>query len=550
MRSRYRYPAFPVDLDSSVPGSRCFRGAAPRLKGAPPSWSAATHGWLGSCALVGLVASCGAVAFAASPEDLPRLTFEDFRYEGAFRLPADTYGESSLNYSEGPIAYNPDNHSLFLVGHSHQQALAEFAIPSLVLSSRLSDLEMASSPLQAFSSVLERTTGGNPEALDRIGGMAWLSSATGSQLLVNAYEYYDAPADNSETTQCIRDASDLAGSGIDGYFTFDGGAGHTSGWISSIPEEWRLLLGGTHITGQSSGLPIIGRLSVGPSAFAFDADDIIGEGPVPEPVPTVTLLDFSLAHPLSDDLSNESGENSLWTHLSRVVYGFIVPGSRTYVTLGHSGGHVSGVCYKCIQLDGHECGGYCPPDPNDLYLYYWLWDVNDLVAVKTGALAPYAVRPYEYGEVPAVFPATELGGGSFDPVTGLLYLTLQRADTEQGTYSNPPVVAAYSFSPVSTGAGDEALSSNQIPARALPNPALGSVRIRYEIREPGPVQLAVFGTSGRLVRRLLDRPMPRGEHLATWDLRDGSGLRVPPGTYFYRIRTEDGVVGDKLIVGP
>lgn len=43
------------------------------------------------------------------------------------------------------------------------------------------------------------------------------------------------------------------------------------------------------------------------------------------------------------------------------------------------------------------------------------------------------------------FPTREIGGGAFDAATGTLYLTLQRADREQGVYANPPVVAAYGF---------------------------------------------------------------------------------------------------------
>ncbi|MHC4401922.1 MAG: hypothetical protein ACYTG0_19805, partial [Planctomycetota bacterium] len=36
-----------------------------------------------------------------------------------------------------------------------------------------------------------------------------------------------------------------------------------------------------------------------------------------------------------------------------------------------------------------------------------------------------------------------LGGGAFDPSTGRIYLTAQKADRQQGRYANPPVVMAY-----------------------------------------------------------------------------------------------------------
>lgn len=386
-----------------------------------------------------------AVNAQTDPTQLPLLHRKDFHYSGAFRLPDDTFGVSDLNYSEGPLEYNAANHSIYIVGHSHHQALAEFAVPNLVCSTNIADLNMGGAPLQSFAQILTRTSNGNPQNLNRIGGMELIPSSTGQELVVNAYEYYDAPGDNNQTSAVVRDVGDIAGSAIDGFYTFQGGAGHTAGWISPIPAEWQAALGGTHITGHSSGIPIISRTSVGPSAFAFNGLADFSTGSISIPIPTVNLLNFSLSHPLHDDLSNTTLTNDLWTHLSRVVFGFIPPGTRTYVTLGHSGGHNSGVCYKCTQDDGTLCGGYCAPDADDYYHYYWLWDVNDLVAVKNGSLAPFDVRPYSYGVFPTPFQTRELGGGTFDPAAGLLYLTVQRADRLQGQYSNPPVVVAYRF---------------------------------------------------------------------------------------------------------
>ncbi len=384
------------------------------------------------------------LTLAAQPEKLPLLHLSDMQYEGAFRLPASTYGTSSLNYSQGPVEYNSANHSIFIVGHAHHQNIAEFAIPRIIKSSTLTDLKMASSPLQDFTPVLDRATSGNPQALDRIGGMEFIRNGNASQLIINAYEYYDAPGNNTQTTLIARDSETLATCTIDGYHTFQGGAGHTSGWISPIPQEWQTTLGGSYITGQSSGIPIISRTSVGPSAFSFDHTNVTGNT-VPNPVPTTKLLDFSLAHPLHSDLSNTTRTNDIWTHLSRVVYGFIVPGTRTYLTIGQSGGHESGVCYKCTQNNSNLCGGYCANDAEDYYHYYWLWDINDMVSVKNGNKNSYDIRPYAYGEFPTPFATNSFGGGSFDPNSNTLYLTVQKADRLQGTYSNPPVVVTFSF---------------------------------------------------------------------------------------------------------
>ncbi len=172
---------------------------------------------------------------AETPSTL--ISFSDLEYQGAFRLPESTFGESSFNYSEGPIEYNSLSHSLFIVGHSHHQAIAEFGVPALVQSADISSLNMANAPLQGFSTVLERASGGNPQNLNRIGGMEFVESPDGPEIMVNAYEYYDAPGDNTLTTLVLREPDDLANSVFDGAFRFSGGAGHTSGWISPIPVE-------------------------------------------------------------------------------------------------------------------------------------------------------------------------------------------------------------------------------------------------------------------------------------------------------------------------
>jgi hypothetical protein len=215
--------------------------------------------------------------------------------------------------------------------------------------------------------------------------------------------------------------------------------------MSPIPDHWQSVLGGDFLTGSSSGIPIISRASVGPSAFVFNPLDIVGKKSVSTPIPTIKLLDFSLAHRLHEDLSNKSRQNDLWNHLSRAVYGIIVPGTRTYATFGHSGGNESGVGYKIVQDNGKKTGGYSSFAVKDNYHYYWLWDVSDLALVRAGEMKPHDVRPYEYGIFRTPFESSthRLGGGTFDASTGRIYLTAQTADRAQGRYANPPVVMAY-----------------------------------------------------------------------------------------------------------
>ncbi len=354
---------------------------------------------------------------------------DDLQYEGGFRITTQSIGISNMNYAQGPIEYNSVNHSLFIVGHSHHQAIAEFAIPQLDTSSIMSDLIIADSVLQTFSTVIGKVPGGNPQLINRIGGMEIIHGTTDTSLIVNCYEYYDAPANNTHSTFVLHNANDLAATQATGFHEFSGIAGHTCGWISPVPPAWQNITAGEYITGHSSGIPIMGRLSIGPSAFSFNSTDVISPSTATT-IPTNKMLDFSLTNPLNSDLSNTSLTNDIWTHLSRATYGMIVPGTSTYLTIGHSGGHNSGVCYKCTQNNGNLCGGYCAPDHEDYYKYYWLWDMNDLIKVKNGTMNSYDVYPYDYGEFQTPFSnSVKIGGGTFDPQSGLLYLTLIKADT-------------------------------------------------------------------------------------------------------------------------
>lgn len=382
-----------------------------------------------------VVRDTGAVVL---PEKL--LTISDIEYQGAFALPVETFGQSSVNWSEGVIEVSGD--SLYIVGHAHHDAIAEFAIPELRQSTAIGDLVYANNPRQVFTSVLDKARNGNREELDQIAGLELFQD----QLFGNALQYYDAPADNTLTTFVVADGNNLAESPVNGFFSL-GGRARAAGWLSQVPDVWQKRLGCTHISGHSSGGPIISRHSVGPSAFCVNLADMLMEQPK-HSVRTAEMLGFGLGFQLHNDLFNESGKNNLWTHLSQARFGFIVPGTSTYLTIGTSGGHVSGVGYK-LTRNGETCDGYCSFNPEDNYNYYWLWNMEDLVAVRDGKASANRLKPYESGVFNIPFQsdsvAARIGGGSYDEDAGLLYLSLVNVNNTLGGDFNPPVVVAYSF---------------------------------------------------------------------------------------------------------
>lgn len=74
----------------------------------------------------------------------------------------------------------------------------------------------------------------------------------------------------------------------------------------------------------------------------------------------------------------------------------------------------------------------------------------------------------------------------------------------------------------------------------MPNPFNPSTRIWYSLEEPAHVSLLIYDLAGRQVAVLRDGCGEQaGYHEAIWDGRDELGLRVPSGTYVYRLVAGD-----------
>ena len=369
------------------------------------------------------------------------LSKNDFVFDGGLVLPDAQSGSSSVSWSEGVIEAHDG--TIYIVGNEQEDAIAQLVMPEkLTYTDSIETLPAAGEVVQPFVSVLDRLPS-NRDNLDRIVGLELVNG----RLIANAVEYYDGPADNRQTTFVINQATDLANAEVNGLYSIAGGA-RAAGWLSAVPADWQQQLGCSHITGNSSGGPIIGRYSIGPSAYCVNLESI-GQERLKKTVATQELLSFSANYPLDEDLFNESLQNDLWTHLSQATYGFIVPGTATYATFGTSGGHRNGVGYKLSRRNGEECSGYCSNDPADNQNYYWFWDVRDLWRVALGRKAASSIRPYEWGEwtVPLSSGNVEqfkrIGGASFDQSRKRLYFTLLdiKYDAERGV--NPPAIIGY-----------------------------------------------------------------------------------------------------------
>ena len=85
-----------------------------------------------------------------------------------------------------------------------------------------------------------------------------------------------------------------------------------------------------------------------------------------------------------------------------------------------------------------------------------------------------------------------------------------------------------------TGIGrDVARSPGRL--RAWPNPARSATAISFSVGSTERVRAGVYDLRGRLVRGLVDRTFPAGDHALAWTGEDAAGRPVPSGVYFLRL---------------
>jgi subtilisin-like proprotein convertase family protein len=97
-------------------------------------------------------------------------------------------------------------------------------------------------------------------------------------------------------------------------------------------------------------------------------------------------------------------------------------------------------------------------------------------------------------------------------------------------------VSGYECEDVASPVEDQLLPEAFAVWQNHPNPFNPMTTISFAVPEnAGPVTLAVYDISGRLVRTLESGSLAAGQYSRVWDGRDASGRSVSSGTYFYRL---------------
>ncbi len=75
----------------------------------------------------------------------------------------------------------------------------------------------------------------------------------------------------------------------------------------------------------------------------------------------------------------------------------------------------------------------------------------------------------------------------------------------------------------------------RLPLQIRPNPFNPAGSVRFTLAEGAHASLRVYDVSGRVIRILLEDPLPAGFHEILWDGRDGRGRPAPSGIYLLRL---------------
>jgi hypothetical protein len=354
-----------------------------------------------------------------------------------------------------------------VAGNAHYNSIAEYPIPDSSLLNpailTVANLPQTGSPLQPCTAVMDLASrdNNNPDNLDRITGL--LFDASTGALVVNAEVWYDTVGASS-TTALVTNAADMQNTTARG-FAKQAGAAQSAGFMGVIPESLRSDFGDkTYYSGWSSVYSIISRYSVGPSCWIMSSNsfvaDMVNACTSTNPancknhnIPMTAHLNFPYGKCLPNSDSNcyaveDQGKQGpfppaspIWNALSRAMYAFFLPSQRLYVAIGSTAGLESGIGYKAVQNNGIECPGQCQYDVSDLYNYFWIFRVDDMIYAGD----VWDPRPVAYGKWSIPFDGNgkhAIIGATLNANQTMLYVALEGAG-KVDDYDYPPLIVQF-----------------------------------------------------------------------------------------------------------
>jgi hypothetical protein len=404
----------------------------------------------------------------------PRIYSSDLTYVGSFRLPNPSGGSFNLAGFGGTrtgMAFNPAGNggagSLYVVGE-FGQVCAEVSIPTLNDSGVLGNLSTAAT-LQNFADPTE----GQYSEIDPSPQGTFMRGlyVHNGRLIVGAYDFYDANGSqvashfsrplNLSTTGDVKGAVPLVANLADVRYPVGG--------MCAVPAAVQSAYGIKPVLTGGGGGSILSGLSAGPSAFAFDPDDIgvstINAQPLmyyPWDTSGGVARHLPALFGYMTGMNMPSGANAVanewwvptsfasavaWLETRPVVLfcGTHASGNPWYGSTDGAGNFVSG------SGAGAPPGGtgYDPARPGGgehAYPYnmqFWAYDQSELISVLQGSKQPWQATPYARWSFSSPFTQASttgfLTGCTHDPATRRIFVAEYAAD------GGKPLVHVYTY---------------------------------------------------------------------------------------------------------
>lgn len=388
------------------------------------------------------------------------LSKNDFTYVGAFRLPKNGDAKSRFGYGGGALALNPHGDpngaadgypgSLYVLGHDHDQLVAEINIPvpqdqRTVGLKNLNRATMIHGFVDITGGYAKTTDGGNGYRVDGLAYLDAQGSQTSPKIYWTARTYYNVDTSN-DATHGMSDAN-LSAVNAQGLWRLGDFHGMlTGGYIFPVPSYFAdAYLGGKRLMSGLYTHQGVSATSQGPALFAYG--------------------------PWLNDTSNRGIANGTKLSAQALVY---YPYKSIFQGVGNNpvsnfpdhkipnnweaGAFVHTAQKHAVVIVGQRAMGqtyYGEARPNDCNIYKGyhgdpyeprvvFYNPSDLALAAQGKKDPTTVVPYlEWNPAEFMVPTCEwlLTGAVYDDQNKLLYILHTNADTIEGEPS--PIVYVF-----------------------------------------------------------------------------------------------------------
>jgi len=340
----------------------------------------------------------------------PLLQSSNLVYKGSFQVPAGSTcsgGSQDISYVKGGMGFNPvSGTSIFVSGHDYDPGcIAEVSIPTNCRDGNQSCSGSASFAQPLRNAGLTGSIGG--EGATTMGGLYVYNN----KLYASMFKFYST-TNPSQSASHWRHPLNLSSPKDAGPVDLGGAndPAFRSNYMGDISSPWQTALGGPSLTGNCC-LSIISRTSSGPSAYSWNPDSMGSQSAIP-------LVYYDLSHQTLGGLCSNCVQ-PIFNGATAIRGIAQLVGTDTVLFYGNTG--TGTMCYKGDVSGCSDNGGY---NSTSHAFYIWLYNANDLAAVKAGTKQPWEPIPYAHFALSAMGSASNYAatGLAYNPATQMLYM--------------------------------------------------------------------------------------------------------------------------------